>query len=301
VLRPPFSSADEPVFRFYTDAAGRRHKRAERPLSAVSINKTITRLGQVLEVAVERELIVRNPAKIGGKRRRLKAARPARAYLDRAEQITALLDAARAMDKDAKPNRQIPRRAMLATLPYAGLRISELLDLQWRDVDLAVGRLRVRESKTDAGVRYVDLLPALRDELGALKANAGEAHAKALVFPSATGTRQDRNRVRTRVLAVAIRRANEQLAGDGLTGLPEGLTLHAVRRTCASLLVAIGKDPSYVIGQMGHSDPTVTLGIYAQVMRASDGDRERLRALVGGTAAADELPEGEPIEVAAAA
>src|SRR6185503_19888701 len=40
----------------------------------------------------------------------------------------------------------------------AGLRISEALDLRWRDIDLAAGRLSVRESKTDAGVRDVDLV-----------------------------------------------------------------------------------------------------------------------------------------------
>jgi len=41
----------------------------------------------------------------------------------------------------------------------------------------------------------------------------------------------------------AIKRANRQLDGDGQTPLPEGLTLHALRRTCASVLVALGKDP----------------------------------------------------------
>jgi hypothetical protein len=36
--------------------------------------------------------------------------------------------------------------------------------------------------------------------------------------------------------------------------------------------------------QVGHSDPKVTLGIYAQVMLRRDGEPERLRALVrGGT------------------
>jgi hypothetical protein len=34
--------------------------------------------------------------------------------------------------------------------------------------------------------------------------------------------------------------------------------------------------------QLGHTDPKVTLGIYARVMRRSEGDRERLRALVDG-------------------
>jgi integrase len=273
----------KPRMQEYTDKRGRRCKRPERPLSAASINKTITRLGQILEVAVERELIARNPAKIGGKRRRAKASKPQRAYLDRAEQITALLDAASRMDAEARVTGRIARRALLATLTLAGLRISEALELRWREVDLAAGRLRVRQSKTDAGARYVDLLPPLRDELASLRAALGaNIDPATLVFPSATGTRQDRNRVRNRILAVAVKRANAQLLEDGFAPLPEGLTLHALRRTCASLLVATGRDPSYVMGQMGHTDPSVTLGIYAQVMQASDEDRGRLRALVEG-------------------
>jgi hypothetical protein len=48
------------------------------------------------------------------------------------------------------------------------------------------------------------------------------------------------------------------------------------------VLVALGKDPRYVMAQLGHTDPTVTLGIYAQAMTSSDDDRERLRLLVEG-------------------
>jgi integrase len=272
----------KPVMDEYVDRHGCKRRRRRRPLSAVSINKTITRLGQILEVAVERELIPRNPAKVGGKRRRLRAAKPARVYLDRAEQIAALLHAAGELDHEARSNGQIARRALLATLTFAGLRISELLDLEWRDVDLAAGRLRVRHSKTDAGNRYVDLLPVLRDELSAHKAASPNAAPGAYVFPSAAGTRQDGGRVRLRVLNRAIERANKQLAADQQTPLPEGLTPHALRRTCASVLVALGKDPRYVMAQLGHTDPTVTLGIYAQAMTASEDDRDRLRLLVEG-------------------
>jgi integrase len=212
----------------------------------------------------------------------LKAVKPIRVYLDRSEQIAALLDAASELDREARSNGRIARRALLATLTFAGLRISELLDLEWRDVDLAAGRLRVRHSKTDAGTRYVDLLPVLRDELSAHKAGSANTAPNAYVFPSAPGTRQDGGRVRSRVLRKAVKRANGQLAADGLTPLPEGLTLHALRRTCASVLVALGKDPRYVMAQLGHTDPTVTLGIYAQTMTSSDDDRERLRLLVEG-------------------
>ncbi len=260
----------------------RHEKVAQATLSATSINKTITRLGQVLEVAVERELIARNPARVGGKRRRLKVTRPRRSYLDRADQIEALLDAAGQLDAEAASNRGGGRRALLATLTFGGLRIGEALALDWREVDLAGGRLTVRTSKTDAGVRTVDLVAVLRDELLAHRARAGDVEPEAPVFPSASGRRHDRNHVRNRVLAPAVKRANERRAFDHLAPLPEGLTLHALRRTCANVLVALGRDPAYVMAQLGHTDPQMTLGIYAQVMQASAEDRERLRTLVEG-------------------
>jgi integrase len=64
--------------------------------------------------------------------------------------------------------------------------------------------------------------------------------------------------------------------------LPEGLTPHSLRRTCASLPFAIGETPPYVMAQLGHADPKVTLGIYAKVMDRRDGEPERLKALVEG-------------------
>jgi integrase len=46
---------------------------------------------------------------------------------------------------------------MLAVLVFAGLRISELLALRWRDLDLTAGWLHVAESKTDAGTRSIKI------------------------------------------------------------------------------------------------------------------------------------------------
>jgi hypothetical protein len=81
----------KPLVDKYVDKRGCKCRRPRRPLSATSINKTITRLGQILEVAVEYGLIETNPAK--GRRRRLKTQKVAPIWLDRPDHIEALLDA----------------------------------------------------------------------------------------------------------------------------------------------------------------------------------------------------------------
>jgi integrase len=258
----------------------RATKLRQGKLSATSINKTITRLGQILEVAVEYGLIERNPAR--GKRRRVKATKPAPVWLDSAEHIAALLDAAGELDREAKANGQVPRRAILATLVFAGLRIGELIDLRWRDVDLAGGRITVRASKTDAGTRRIDLLPVLRDELATYSARARAGSADR-VFPTQKGGPLNPSNVRNRILARAVERANERLEARGAVPLPESLTPHKLRHTFASLLVALGIDPGAVMDQLGHTDPTFTLRTYRHGMRRDQASRAALRELVGAS------------------
>ena len=140
-------------------------------------------------MAVEYGYSRSNPAR--GKRRKLKATRPQRAYLDSAGQIIALLDAAAELDAEARRrSAHVGRRPLLATLIFAGLRISELLALRWRDVDLAGGWITVGESKTDAGVRKVKIRPVLRDELVTHKASSDRQHPTAFVFGTAAGQAQ---------------------------------------------------------------------------------------------------------------
>ncbi len=256
----------------------RLSKVREGKLGVTSINKTLTTLAAILEAAVEYELIDRNPAR--GRRRRLPAVAPRRSWLDRADHISALLDAASKLDAEARVCRG-QRRALLATLTFAGLRIGEALSLRWCDVDLARSTITVRVAKTDAGVRVVNILPVLRDELGTYRARF-DALPDALVFGTAIGTRQTMTNVRTRVLTRAVEKANQQLTKDGFERLPGGLTPHSLRRTFASLLFAIGETPPYVMAQMGHATPNLTLAIYARCMDRRDGEPDRLRTLVEG-------------------
>ena len=105
-------------------------KLREGSSARTQINKTLKLLAQILDVAIEYELIDgANPAR--GRRRRVKVAKPQRTWVE-PEQLLALLEAA-----------DTYHRPILATLAGAGLRVGEALALDWRDVNLATGTLKV--------------------------------------------------------------------------------------------------------------------------------------------------------------
>ena len=253
----------------------------EGRLSASSINKSIGLLAQVLDAAVDRELIARNVAR--GRGRKVREHAPARSYLSTAGQIEELLGAAGTLDSEAREDRRhVERRAMLAMLAFAGLRIGELCALRWRDVDLAGGWLVVGESKTDAGKRRVKVRGALRDELLRMRAKLDGVDQDAHVFGTRTGQRPSGDNIRSRVLNAAVERANEDLAKRDLPPLPDKLTPHSLRRTFCSLLYALGETPPVVMQEMGHTDPALALKVYAQAMRCGENEQHQLRELVEG-------------------
>jgi integrase len=258
----------------------RLSKVREGKLGATSINKTLTTLAAILEAAVEYELIDRNPAR--GRRRRLPASTPRRSWIDRADHIAAMLDGAGKLDQTARTRRG-QRRALMATLTFAGLRIGEALSLRWRDVDLARGTITVRAAKTDAGLRTVNILPILRDELSDYRARM-DTTPDTLMFRTSTGRTLGATNIRRRIVATAIEQANLLLSKQEIEPMPTDLTPHSLRRTFASLLFALGETPPYVMAQMGHTTANLTLAIYARQMDRRDGEPERLKALIEGQA-----------------
>ena len=129
------------------------------------------------------------------------------------------------------------------------------------------------------------LLPALHAELRDHAARSKSRSGRELVFGTGFGTAQTATNVRRRVLAPAVREADERLVKRGVDPLPENLTPHSLRRTFASLHVALGTDPAALKRQMGHTSANLTMSVYADAMDWADGEREKLRALVDGGAA----------------
>lgn len=250
----------------------------EGGLGATSMNKVLSTLETILAVAVRYRRIDRNPVD----RYRVASEKYLAPHLDTAAQAYALLDAA-AVKARARRGRRGHDRALLATLLLGGLRIGEVLALTWRDIDLARGTLRVRDGKTDASVRVVDLLPPLREELTELKARRSPGRDD-LVFGTARGTPDSRGNVAKRILAPAVVAANIALEAAEEELVPERLNLHGLRHTYVSVMIALGRDVGYVADQVGHTDAGFTLRRYRKAIRRHDGDLTRWRVLFDGAA-----------------
>jgi integrase len=240
-------------------------KLAEGELSPNSINRTIARLSEVLELATEYGLVASNAA--SGKRRRLTGTRPRRPWVD-VFQLPALLDA-------AAPLYAKRGRPLLATLAGCGLRIDEALSLERQHVNRARETLTVVVSKTDAGVRAVDLTPAVLAELEQLLDRIPPEPA-ALVFGTRTG-RKDTRQNAGRMLDAAVKDANVKLAEKGIEPIDK-IGLHALRRTYASLRCALVDDVAYTAAQLGHVEATFTLNTYTNAVRRRQKLTEQERA-----------------------
>ena len=223
----------------------------EGKLAPAQINKCLKRLSQILDVAVDYGHLPGNPAASKGGRRRVKESPPRRSWVE-PEQLLALLGAA--------PKKH---RAVIATLAGAGLRVGEACALDWGDLDLATGTLRVGESKTAAGRREVDLPSGLVAELRVLAAASPHTGPDDPLFVGRRRTRQTPDNVGRR-LKSAIRKANVKLEEVGIAAISDRVTPHSLRRTYASLRFACGDDPVYVAEQGGWADPSFPIKVYAE-------------------------------------
>jgi integrase len=165
-------------------------------------------------------------------------------------------------------------RPVAAVCAYAGLRISEALGLQWSDVDLDAGTIRVQrqldddlttrpDTKTPASTATITVMPALsrelRDHRARQRANdLRRGHRSRLVFTTRRGKPQSRRN--------ALRAVHR--AGDAVGLNPPGserVGLHDLRHSLVGLALASGMTPPEVAQLARHANPGVTLSMYAGV------------------------------------
>ena len=190
-------------------------------VSPGTVAKEIATLKHALRMAVEWELLAENPAQ-GAKLPKQSEGRTR--YLSPAEFKAALLAAPEWM------------RAPMALAAFTGMRRGEILDLCWKDVDLANNRVYLTETKNGT-LRVLTLNRLAVQVLQSLPVG----DPAQLVFPDVDAAR----------LSVYTRRV---FTSVGI----EDASFHSLRHTAASWLVMEGVD-LYAVGRiLGHKTPRMT-------------------------------------------
>jgi integrase len=172
----------------------------------------------------------------------------------------------------------VGRRAVIEILARGGVRASELCELRLRDVrlhDPGGARFHIRASKTDTGIREVQMTPALVEafveHLDRLRRAGHAAGPDDHAVPNVRGGRMDRQRV-GKIVHDAVTGASADRAKRGLPALPH-ITPHSLRRTYISIaLLANNFDVKWVMSQVGHADSKMTLDVYAQLEQRAHRD-----------------------------
>lgn len=274
--------------------AGNRAEGSEKTLSPRTVNMTLQILSQALDLADDHDLIESNPAR--GKRRRMTEKKSRRPWLE-PDMVVDLLDVAQTWEEDlAKENRSFQcwgRHSLLALLCLGGPRIEEALTGCRGDFDLAGDHWRIPDSKTEAGERTVDLVVTLAESLRGHVADAPSRgrpiKARGPMFPTSNGTTLEQGNVR-RMLREVVRRTDERREAEGKMLLPSGVTPHSLRVTFVSLCFLAGRDPAWVMGQVGHKDAHLTLEVYTRTMQRKRVDRQLVWSLMRFADEADEWP-----------
>jgi integrase len=139
-------------------------------------------------------------------------------------------------------------RLALRTLEQSGMRVGELRDLEWRDVDLSESRFRVRHGKTATARRWVAVPEWVMAEI-AETCPPDDRTAERRVFP---GFSPD---LAKNVMARACKS----------TGIPH-FHPHDLRHRYASVKLREGIPVTDLAAQLGHSRKSLTLDTYSHVL-----------------------------------
>lgn len=206
-----------------------------RKLGAASVNRDLAVMHAILKSAFREELVDRNAAE-AAERPKVPPFRPT--ILEPQEVARVLREFT---DEQA--------RIVFLTLVLTGLRRSELQRLRWQDVNLVECVLRVRDSKSEDGIRSVAIPSTLAEGLWQhRRATAFQGDGELVFCHPKQGTVYRAETFRTAFLAA--------LKGAGIDKQPR--PFHDLRHTAITNDAAAGSSPIAVMTKAGHANMTTT-------------------------------------------
>jgi|GEM_PF-1146353 len=219
-------------------------------VTPASVNKALRTLQSILERGVQRGYLTANPFKGPGVRKSL--------FLREPEPVPTVLEPAEFAAVLGNCQDDV-WRAVCTVGYYTGLRLGEILRLEWGDVDFPGCILHVRNkpgASTKSGKNRD--VPMTAEVVEVLNALSPAMFSSRLVFPSLQGRNAVTNASRGFVEIV-------KAAGLVDEGGKARFSMHDLRRTFVTNLLATGTDPKSVQTLAGHADVQTTLKHYAGV------------------------------------
>lgn len=181
--------------------------------------------------------------------------------------------------------------ALVSLAVHTGMREGELMALRWQDVDLDAGHLTVRGSlQRQQGVGLVRRAPKTA---GSERTIPFGPEAKAVLVERRRKQIEERLRlgpdyakgdyILTTIVGTPVQQGNLWRAWRRIrerAGL-QGVRIHDLRHTHATLLLATGTPINAVAQRLGHASPTLTLSTYGHVLPGQQEEAViRLEALL---------------------
>ena len=226
-----------------------------KEMHLLTLRKILVSLGQIFSYAVRHKYLDHNPLANAERPKNQGAVKEKKIRILTPDEINAFLDS-------TVTNQKYYTLFRLAIM--SGARQGELLGLQWSDIDWKASQIHVQRTfnhqawfdvKTETSNRKIDIGPGMIAELKKWKL-ACMPNKLNLIFPNEAGRPINHNNLVNRYFNPALKRA----------GL-DRIRFHDLRHTFASLLIEQGENIKYIQSQLGHSSPTVTLNIYAHLMK----------------------------------
>ncbi len=159
-----------------------------------------------------------------------------------------------------------------------GLRVSELLALRWKHVNLKVGEINVERAvdryrnedttKSLAGIRTVPMGATIVALLKAWKLRTEFSKDEDLVFPNLVGRYASYKNMRDRAFQPTMEKARKKVREAG--GEFKDFTWHALRHFAISTWIEAGFQPKTVQTFAGHSTLAVTMDRYGHLFPSDD-------------------------------
>lgn len=234
-----------------------------KPLSGKTILEHHRLLRAMLHKAVYWQVIVSNPAE---RVQPPKAKKPKRKYYDD-DQCKILLENLEQLDEE-----QIKYKTAIILTVFTGVRLGELMGLEWNDIDFRNGIVSINRSsqyladtgvftkmpKTESSIREVaipDFVISLLEEYKLWYEEQKSLYGELWINSNRLFVQADGKPMHPSTISKWFVKFIEQI------GLPV-INFHGLRHTNATLLIAQNIDVAVVAARLGHAQITTTFNFY---------------------------------------